>query len=72
MEEALEFATGKLGHNFYIEEGPLVDILQANNELETELQEEDIKKLKERVIKLESELMVKNLTIKTQQKRLTQ
>lgn len=65
FEEALEFARGKLGHDFYIEEGPPVDILQANYELETELQEEENRKLKEKVMKLESELMVKNLTIRT-------
>lgn len=40
--------------------------------MEKELQEEEERKLKERVMKLESELMVKILTIRNQQKRLTQ
>lgn len=46
LEEAIEFAIGKLGHDFHIEEGPPVDILQANYELETELQERKIKNWK--------------------------
>lgn len=47
MEAALEYARQNFGPNYYVEHGTPVDLMQANYELENQLQEEEVRKLKE-------------------------
>lgn len=65
MEEALPFARVNIGHNFEVEEGGSpISTLKANLEMEENLQEEEMERLKEKVSLLESQAVMRELTIR--------
>lgn len=47
MEDALQFARNNIGPDFYVEPGNPVDLIQTAYELDNQLQEEEVRKLKE-------------------------
>lgn len=53
LEEALYYARENIGPNYYEEHGPPVELMTANHELENQLQEEELQKLRELVSILE-------------------
>lgn len=48
MEDALDHVRQTIGHNFYIEEGTPVELMQANYELESQIQQGEVTKFKEK------------------------
>lgn len=79
IEDAIEHARNHLGHDFYIEENTLVDLLHANFVLESQSYEEEITKLLTKNAELIMEVTPKTFeidelktTLATKQKELTQ
>lgn len=73
MEEALPFARVNIGHNFEVEEGGSpISTLKANLEMEENLQEEEMERLKEKVSLLESQAVMRELTIRNQQRKISE